>query len=70
MRLCHDSREITDSADFAVVSCVLLNVVAVKFYGEAEFIMASTKVRSFHPVHLLGVAFGGHHEVPASADTH
>ncbi|KAF7562906.1 hypothetical protein G7046_g1213 [Stylonectria norvegica] len=28
----------------AMVICVLLNVVAVKYYGEAEFIMASLKV--------------------------
>ncbi|KAK7909176.1 amino acid permease [Apiospora marii] len=28
----------------AMVSCLLLNVVAVKWYGESEFIMASTKV--------------------------
>ncbi|KAK8091641.1 proline permease [Apiospora hydei] len=28
----------------ALVSCLLLNVVAVKWYGESEFIMASTKV--------------------------
>ncbi|KAH8886003.1 proline permease [Thozetella sp. PMI_491] len=28
----------------AMVVCVLLNVVAVKWYGESEFIMASTKV--------------------------
>lgn len=28
----------------AMSSCVLLNVVAVKWYGESEFIMASTKV--------------------------
>ncbi|EEU40499.1 uncharacterized protein NECHADRAFT_103561 [Fusarium vanettenii 77-13-4] len=28
----------------AMVVCVLLNVVAVKYYGEAEFIMASLKV--------------------------
>ncbi|KAH6695092.1 proline-specific permease [Plectosphaerella plurivora] len=27
-----------------MVSCVLLNVVAVKWYGEAEFVMASTKI--------------------------
>lgn len=28
----------------ALISCLLLNVVAVKWYGESEFIMASTKV--------------------------
>jgi amino acid transporter len=28
----------------AMVVCILLNVVAVKFYGEAEFVMASTKI--------------------------
>lgn len=27
-----------------MVSCVLLNIVAVKWYGEAEFVMASTKI--------------------------
>lgn len=28
----------------AMAGCILLNVVAVKYYGESEFIMASTKV--------------------------
>lgn len=28
----------------AMFSCILVNVVAVKWYGEAEFVMASTKV--------------------------
>lgn len=28
----------------AMVVCVLLNVVAVKFYGESEFVMASSKI--------------------------
>ncbi|EJT68195.1 hypothetical protein GGTG_14228 [Gaeumannomyces tritici R3-111a-1] len=28
----------------AMFSCIIVNVVAVKWYGEAEFIMASTKV--------------------------
>jgi yeast amino acid transporter len=27
-----------------MVVCILLNVVAVKFYGESEFFMSSTKV--------------------------
>lgn len=27
-----------------MATCVLLNIVAVKWYGEAEFIMASTKI--------------------------
>ncbi|KAI1059079.1 hypothetical protein NW752_006643 [Fusarium irregulare] len=36
----------------AMVICVLLNVVAVKYYGEAEFIMASLKV-----ILLFGLLF-------------
>ncbi|KAG7415801.1 amino acid permease/ SLC12A domain-containing protein [Fusarium sp. MPI-SDFR-AT-0072] len=36
----------------AMVVCVLLNVVAVKYYGEAEFIMASLKV-----ILLFGLLF-------------
>ncbi|KKA26335.1 hypothetical protein TD95_003509 [Thielaviopsis punctulata] len=36
----------------AMVVCILLNVVAVKWYGEAEFIMASTKI-----IMLIGLLF-------------
>ncbi|KAF9892702.1 hypothetical protein FE257_001104 [Aspergillus nanangensis] len=36
----------------AMVVCFLLNIVAVKYYGEAEFLMASTKI-----LLLLGLVF-------------
>ncbi|KAL0942091.1 proline-specific permease put4 [Colletotrichum truncatum] len=36
----------------AMVSCVAVNLIAVKYYGESEFIMASTKV-----VLLIGLCF-------------
>ncbi|KKF93517.1 putative proline-specific permease put4 [Ceratocystis platani] len=36
----------------SMVICILLNVIAVKWYGEAEFIMASTKI-----IMLIGLLF-------------
>ncbi|KAL8369037.1 hypothetical protein RB599_004464 [Gaeumannomyces hyphopodioides] len=39
----------------AMFSCIIVNVVAVKWYGEAEFIMASTKVLLLFALILITV---------------
>ncbi|EJT69064.1 hypothetical protein GGTG_13332 [Gaeumannomyces tritici R3-111a-1] len=43
----------------AMFSCIIANVVAVKWYGEAEFIMASTKKKAVDRLNALCMYPGG-----------